>query len=158
MNQNMDITVATEEDIPDLADLLALLFSQEVEFTPDHEAQERGLRMIITHPETGFILVGKINGRAMAMVNILFTVSTALGQRVAILEDMFVSPSHRNSGLGSGLLKRAIAEARHHGCLRITLLTDHTNETGQSFYKRHGFVASTMIPFRLSLDPGTPIS
>jgi hypothetical protein len=51
MNQNMDIAVATEEDIPDLAGLLALLFSQEVEFTPDREAQERGLRMIITRPE-----------------------------------------------------------------------------------------------------------
>lgn len=153
MNQNMDITIATGEDIPELAGLLALLFSQEVEFTPDREAQERGLRLIITHPEIGFILVGKIKGRPVAMVNILFTVSTALGERVAILEDMFVSPFHRNSGLGSALLERAIAEARHHGCRRITLLTDGNNETGQGFYKRHGFVASTMVPFRLPLNP-----
>ena len=153
MDPHMDIAPATENDIPALVGLLDILFSQEAEFTPDHQAQERGLKRIITDHDLGFILVGKIGGRPVAMVNILFTVSTALGQRVAILEDMVVAPGYRSSGLGSALLDRAIDQARRSGCLRITLLTDQDNELAHRFYQGRGFTRSAMVPFRLSLTP-----
>ncbi len=41
------IEQASTEHIPQMADLLAVLFSEEVEFRPDREKQIRGLRMII---------------------------------------------------------------------------------------------------------------
>ena len=148
---NLCITVACENDIPGLVGLLNLLFSQEAEFTPDRKAQERGLRRIITDPSLGFILAGKVDGRIVAMVNVLFTVSTALGERVAFLEDMVVAEAYRGTGLGSTLLERAMDEARESGCRRITLLTDADNEKGQRFYQRHGFVRSVMVPFRKHL-------
>lgn len=154
--KKMVIDYATPGDIPALADLLSILFSQEEEFKPDRCAQERGLRKIITDPGTGFILTARKNGRPVAMVNILFTVSTALGERVAILEDMVVAPDSRNSGTGSALLSRAVEESRRHGCRRITLLTDGTNKKGHLFYERHGFVKSEMVPFRKILDIPIP--
>lgn len=148
---DVEIGRAGENDIPGLVGLLNLLFSQEAEFTPDREAQKRGLRRIISDPSLGFILAGKIDGRIVAMVNVLFTVSTALGERVALLEDMVVAEEHRGTGLGSTLLERAMDEARESGCRRITLLTDADNEKGQRFYRRHGFVRSVMVPFRKHL-------
>jgi hypothetical protein len=45
---DMSITRATLDDIPQLADLLALLFEQETEFRPDREAQLRGLQAWLT--------------------------------------------------------------------------------------------------------------
>lgn len=152
MEEDFEITLGTEEDIPGLSVLLGQLFSQEEEFCPDNEAQSRGLRLIIADPRAGFILVGKVKGRCVAMVNILFTVSTALGERVAILEDMVVDEHHRNSGQGSRLMERAVSEARKCGCRRITLLTDASNVAGHRFYKKHGFALSSMIPFRLILE------
>ena len=149
----MDITQATLSDIPALCELLAFLFSQEAEFSPDPEAQRRGLEQILHHPEIGHILVARENGHICAMVNLLYTVSTALGARVALLEDMIVSPDARGSGIGSRLLEHAIRFAREHGCERITLLTDRDNEPAQRFYQRHGFSISPMIPLRLSLRP-----
>jgi GNAT superfamily N-acetyltransferase len=86
------------------------------------------------------------------MVNLLYTVSTALGDRVALLEDMVVSPNVRGSGVGSRLLEQAIQLARLDGCKRITLLTDRANEPAQRFYQKHGFVSSVMVPLRLSLS------
>jgi len=151
MLNDVEIGRAGENDIPGLVGLLNLLFSQEAEFTPDREAQKRGLRRIISDPSLGFILAGKIDGRIVAMVNVLFTVSTALGERVALLEDMVVAEEHRGTGLGSTLLERAMDEARESGCRRITLLTDADNEKGQRFYRRHGFVRSVMVPFRKHL-------
>lgn len=88
----------------------------------------------------------------MGMVNLLFTISTALGGRVAILEDMVVRPGYRSCGAGSKLLQAAMDFAKSAGCHRITLLTDRANESAQRFYKRHGFTLSEMVPLRLSLE------
>jgi GNAT superfamily N-acetyltransferase len=146
------ITQATPADIPALCELLTILFSQEAEFTPDPQAQARGLARIIDNPEVGAVFVCKEEGRAVGMVNLLFTVSTALGETVALLEDMVVAPSHRGSGVGSQLLSYAIVVAQQQGCKRITLLTDADNADAQRFYARHGFARSDMIPLRLILE------
>ena len=148
----MEVTRANPEDIQELCRLLTVLFTQEAEFEPDQEAQLRGLASIVGNPKTGQILVARINGTIVGMVNLLYTVSTALGERVALLEDMVVSPESRNLGVGSLLLKHVIDTAKASGCKRITLLTDGGNESAQRFYGRHGFKASSMVPFRLSLD------
>jgi ribosomal protein S18 acetylase RimI-like enzyme len=74
-----------------------------------------------------------------------------LGEKVALLEDMVVSPDARGGGAGFHLLQRAVAVAEAAGCLYITLLTDQQNLSAQGFYKRHGFAASSMVPLRLHL-------
>ena len=146
-----ELAHATLDDIPQLCELLALLFGQEAEFAPDRNKQTAGLREIITHPEVGHILILREGGAVIAMVNLLFTISTALGGRVALLEDMIVHPAHRGSGAGSRLLQATVEFARCADCLRITLLTDRGNDTAQRFYQRHGFEPSAMLPMRLSL-------
>jgi len=145
------IEPAVLADIPALCELLSQLFEQEAEFTPDQAAQRRGLQMILTDNATGMILVAREGRQIVAMVNLLYTVSTALGTRVALLEDMVVAPSQRNCGLGSRLLDAAVRYARRNGCRRITLLTDSDNLSAQRFYQRQGFSRSSMIPLRLSL-------
>jgi GNAT superfamily N-acetyltransferase len=144
----MQITPAKTSDIPALCDLLSILFSQEVEFKPNHEAQCRGLARIISNPEIGLIVVARQENQIIGMVNLLYTISTALGDRVAILEDMVVSPNARSSSL----LTQAIQFAQLYGCKRITLLTDSTNQSAQRFYQKHGFGFSAMVPLRLSLS------
>ena len=106
---------------------------------------------IIGNPEVGAVLVARKDGKVVGMVNLLFTVSTALGEKVALLEDMVVSSKTRGAGVGSQLLDQAISLARARGCKRITLLTDRTNESAQRFYGEKGFVVSSMVAMRLSL-------
>lgn len=148
----MLIEKATVADIAALSELLSVLFSQEVEFTPDTEAQRRGLARIIDNPEAGVVLVARKNNTIVGMVNLLFTISTALGERVALLEDMIVLPSGRGKGVGAKLLSEAIALARVQGCKRMTLLTDQSNKSAQRFYAKQGFETSSMVPMRLSLS------
>ncbi len=147
-----DITAATLNDLPALCSLLNALFTQEAEFQPDEAAQRRGLTRIITQPDVGLIVVAREGGQVRGMVNLLYTVSTALGERVALLEDMVVSPSRRGTGLGRQLLQGAIGLARAQGCRRITLLTDGDNVAARRFYEREGFSVSGMVPYRLALD------
>ncbi len=145
------VDVACHADIPALADLLSLLFAQEEEFRPDRMAQVRGLAHIVDHPQVGVILVARDHDGIVGMVNLLYTVSTALGESVALLEDMVVSAQARGAGVGTLLLEAAIAHARAEGCKRITLLTDASNKTAQRWYAQHGFSASSMVPMRLHL-------
>lgn len=144
----MEITTAISSDIPQLCRLLDALFAQEAEFEPDHEAQSRGLGEIIRNEHIGHILVAHEASQIIGMVNLLYTVSTALGARVAILEDMVVLPEYRTKGVGAKLLHHAQEFAASQGCRRVTLLTDDDNSGAHRFYQRHGFERSSMVPFR----------
>jgi len=139
------------DDIPQLCALLAELFAQEADFTPDAERQRRGLRLILDNPECGRVYCASQAGIVIGMVSILFTVSTAEGSRAAWLEDMVVDPAWRGHGIGRRLLQHALDEARLAGCTRITLLTDDDNHKAMRLYGRAGFERSAMVPFRLKL-------
>ena len=148
----MKTRIATISDILQISELLDSLFSQEIEFIPNKEKQENGLKMIINNPTLGHILVIERSTEIIATINLLYTISTALGAKVSILEDMIVSEKFQKEGIGSKLLQDAINFARQQKCQRITLLTDKSNTLAHKFYAKNGFKCSTMIPFRLSLD------
>jgi GNAT superfamily N-acetyltransferase len=142
---------AVSGDVPTLVPLLSQLFAQEAEFTPNPVLQAKGLRAIIDGKDVGTILVAERDGKAVGMVNLLYTISTALGARVAILEDMIVDAGARSGGIGSKLIAQAIETARADGCQRVTVLSDSDNANAHRFYKRFGFERSAMVPFRLAL-------
>jgi len=148
----MKLIKATHSDISELVELLSSLFEQEAEFEPNSEIQSKALSKIILDPKIGIILIAKDDDKILGMVNLLFTESTALGSKVALLEDMVILSSSRGRGIGSQLIDYAISEAKKAGCKRITLLTDIENTKAQSFYQKKGFVKSKMTPYRLLLD------
>lgn len=65
--------------------------------------------------------------------------SMALG-RILALNDPFVSPSWRRSGIGRLLLAAALDTAIARDALRIELATQHTNEQALALYRSVGFV------------------
>jgi GNAT superfamily N-acetyltransferase len=147
-----EVRDAVSSDVSKCAELLGVLFSQEHEFTPNIETQSTALSMIIGNPELGRIFVCDVEGVIEGMVMLLFTVSTFLGKKVALLEDMVVAPEWRSKGLGSLLINHAIEFARREGFGRITLLTDGDNDAAQQFYRSKGFSQSEMVVFRKLLD------
>src|ERR1700722_3344742 len=151
----MDTTIveqATIEDLPQLTDLLFDLFTIEADFKPDRAKQMRGLQLLLEQPNRGRIFVLRQNGVILGMINLLFTISTAEGGFVILLEDVIVQREQRGRGIGDQLLKHAIEYAKEKNFLRITLLTDRLNDDSQRFFTRHGFFASKMIPMRLLLS------
>ena len=144
----MKISLADRNDISDLCALLDALFSQESEFAPNRNSQIKGLTDIIENPSIGSIVVAREDDQVIGMVNLLYTVSTALGGRVVLLEDMVVDPKLRDKGVGSALLEYGIEIARQKDCLRISLLTDADNVGAHRFYEKHGFDRSSMTVFR----------
>jgi GNAT superfamily N-acetyltransferase len=140
---------AQSEDNKALAKLLKQLFDQEAEFVPDDNAQQEGLRAILEDESIGTVFVVERDDTIVGMVSLLWSISTALGGKVAWLEDMVIDNAHHGNGLGSLLLEHALAYAKNVGCRRVTLLTDEDNQPAHRFYARFGFTASPMKPFRL---------
>ncbi len=145
------VSLANLEQIEKLVSLLDLLFSQDIEFESNYEKQKKGLESIIKNPEVGEILVLKIDETIIGMVSLLYSISTALGGKVAVLEDMIIDKDYRKKNYGTTLLNEAIRHAKNKNCLRITLLTDYNNENAITFYHKNGFSKSSMIPMRMIL-------
>jgi GNAT superfamily N-acetyltransferase len=157
MSNATTIEPATADDLPELTDLLGQLFTQESEFAPDRVKQMRALRLIIDNPARGRIFVVRSGSHLLGMINLLITISTAEGGFVLMLEDLVVHPDYRGHGLGGQLVERAIQFAREKKFLRITLLTERVKEeAAQGFFRKHGFVNSTMLPMRFNLSAETP--
>ena len=152
LNQLARIEPATIYDTPKLVDLLVALFEIEEDFAPDSILQENGLRLILEQPSRGRIFVVRTDYEVIGMVNCLFTISTAMGGFVMLLEDVFIHPEFRRQGYGSQLVEYVVDYARKKEFKRITLLTDKGSDGSQQFFQSLGFEHSHMIPMRLSLD------
>ena len=146
---NIKIRIADSTDINDLISLLNELFTQDIEFEPNYDRQKAGLEKILNNPDIGEILVMQMDDKIIGMVSLLYSISTALGGKVAILEDMIINKDFRKCGFGRQLLLEAISFSRKRDCLRLTLLTDFNNDIAINFYSDLGFKKSAMIPMRL---------
>jgi GNAT superfamily N-acetyltransferase len=152
--KEITIETATLEDLPQLADLLVDLFSLGTDFTPSHSKQLRGLRMILEQPSRGRIFVLRRDAMIFGMVNILFTISTAEGGAVALLEDLVIHKEHRGQDFGYRLLRHALDYCREKDILRITLVTDRGREDAMRFFRANGFKESNLVVMRRFLSPG----
>jgi GNAT superfamily N-acetyltransferase len=115
---------ATFEDLDELSVLLGELFSEESDFQPDKDKQLRALRLIFEQPNRGRVFVLRQDRTIVGMINLLFTISTAEGGFVMVLEDLVIHKTFQGKGYGSKLLEYAIEFAKQKNFLRITLLTD----------------------------------
>jgi len=143
---------ATIEDLPALIELVMNLLSGSSDFTADQVLQERGLRLILEQPNRGRIFVVRNNDRIFGMVNLLFTISTARGGFVILMEDLVIHPDHRGQGYGEMLVNYVVEFAKQKNFKRITLLTDRMSAESQAFFAKRGFEHSHMIPMRRIID------
>jgi len=133
------ITSASVADIPELIDLLAVLFSIEQDFSPDPDKQRRGLAALLDSP-TGHIAIARDRSlRAVGMATAQLVISTAEGAPSAWVEDVVVRKDWRGQGLGRALLDAVLAWARTQGAVRAQLLADLDNAPALAFYDRVGW-------------------
>ena len=143
---------ATIEDLPALTELVMNLFTLSGDFSPDRAVQERGLQLILEQPNRGRILVVRNHHQIFGMVNLLFTLSTACGGFVILMEDVVIHPDHRGQGYGTMLVDYVAEFAKKKHFKRITLLTDRISAESQAFFTKRGFDYSKMIPMRRIID------
>src|SRR3954447_14121282 len=134
LSEKVVIEPATEADLDELSEMLGDLFSQESDFRTDKDKQLRGLRLIFEQPSRGRVFVLRHDGVIVGMINLLFTISTAEGGFVVLLEDLVVHKTYQGKGYGAKLLQHAIDFCKQKNFLRVTLLTDRPENLAQEFF------------------------
>jgi GNAT superfamily N-acetyltransferase len=82
--------------------------------------------------------------------------STFLGQPGLYLEDLYVQPAHRGTGLGKSLLKHLGALAVERGCGRFEWSVLDWNESAIRFYQSLG--ATVMPDWRICRITGAQLA
>lgn len=76
------------------------------------------------------------NGQAVGMVNFIYHRSNWSIHDACYLQDLFVVPELRGTGLGRLLIEHVYASAKADGCDKVHWLTHETNATAIQLYER----------------------
>jgi GNAT superfamily N-acetyltransferase len=102
-------------------------------------ATEDGLRAALFGPSPAvFCHVAEADGEVVGFALWFLNFSTWLGQHGLYLEDLFVRPSHRGTGLGKALLETLVGIARERGYGRVEWVVLDWNEPAHAFYRSLG--------------------
>ncbi len=88
-------------------------------------------------------VVAELDGRLVAFALFFGNFSTFLGKPGLYLEDLYVQPAHRGSGLGKALLKHLGRLAVARGCGRFEWCVLDWNRPAIAFYEAMG---ATLLP------------
>ena len=92
-------------------------------------------RLLDPHEPNHSALAWK-DGQAVGMVNFIYHRSNWSIHNACYLQDLFVAPPQRGTGLGRRLIEHVYTTARQDGCDKVHWLTHETNATAIQLYER----------------------
>ncbi len=134
----ISIRPATAADLPLIAQLIRDLaeyerLAHEVRF----DDQVLAAKLFGPRPYAE-VVIGEIDGVAQGFALFFHNFSTFEGRPGIYLEDLFVRPEARSSGLGKALLSHLAALAVERDCARLEWWVLDWNEPAIGFYKKLG--------------------
>ncbi|WP_312170871.1 GNAT family N-acetyltransferase [Microbacterium sp.] len=127
-------------DPSDAERIAALLHAFNTEFdteTPGVAVLTERLRMLLAGPST-FAVIGGDPATGVALVTLRPNVW--FDGPVALLDEMYVVPELRGTGIGSAILLRMVEICRELGVSEIEINVDESDADTMRFYERHGFI------------------
>jgi len=110
---------------------------------PDDAAFEAGVERLLSDPNTEFLLGGD---PAVGVCQLRYRFAVWTGTEDCSLEDIFVEPQARGSGLGRALAEAALERARERGCARVELDVNEANPAALALYESLGFESRSDPP------------
>jgi GNAT superfamily N-acetyltransferase len=146
------IRPAIEEDLPALLPLVRA-YADFYESSPTDEGLETMCRALIAGPaEEGVLLSGcDASGAVVGFAAMGWKWSSLRGAKVGYLEDLFVHPDARGSGLADALIKACAERAREGGAPALLWLTQPQNKRARAVYDRSGASGEPLIEYDLEL-------
>ena len=103
-----------------------------------------GVEKLIDDPQTEFLLGAAHDDAPPAGVaQLRFRHGLWRAGGDCLIEDLYVEPGARRSGLGRALVERALGRARDRGCRRADLDVNERNEAALALYGALGFSATS---------------
>lgn len=93
----------------------------------------------ISRSESVVLLARDAEGAALGFVQLFPSFSSVRAAPIFVLNDLFVAPAARRSGVGAQLLRAAAEVARSSGAVRLKFSTAITNPPAQRLYEALGW-------------------
>jgi GNAT superfamily N-acetyltransferase len=144
------ISVVTEDDLADLAPLVRA-YCDFYAVAPSDDALLSFSRLLIADPKAeGVQLIARADdGRPIGFATLYWSLSSLSASRIAIMDDLFVHPDVRGTGVAEELIEACRARAQERGATALTWQTAQTNLRAQRLYERVGARRTEWVDYSL---------
>ena len=148
----MDITVVGEGDLDELLPLMRA-YCDFYDVDPPDEDLLALSRALIADPEReGMQLIARGDGgKPLGFATVFWTWTTTRAARLAVMNDLFVTPDARGTGAAEALIEACAERGRAHGAVSLEWQTALDNERAQKVYDRVGAESSRWLDYSLQL-------
>ncbi len=146
-----DIARVTDADLGDLLPLLRG-YCDFYEVDPTDDALLTMARALIADPEReGVQLIARTDdGAAVGFATIFWSWSTSSAERIGVMNDLFVAPAGRGTGVADALIAACVDECSRRGAGKLTWQTAPDNATAQRVYERVGATREEWVDYWLN--------
>jgi GNAT superfamily N-acetyltransferase len=140
----------------ELGDLLPLVraYCDFYAVSPSDEALLTLSRALIADPEREGVqfLARDAETRPVGFATIFWSWATTSAERIGVMNDLFVAPEARGSGVAEALIEACRAECASRGAGKLTWQTATDNERAMSVYDRIGATRETWVDYWLPVS------
>lgn len=139
----------TREDRPQMIRLMkGYLDFYQREHPPEHQMHKL-LDTLEEQPRRGLQFIAEVDGKAAGFATLYTTFSTLSCQEAMVMNDLFVDPDMRASGVGYQLFEACRKHVIENGYAYMEWVTATDNETAQRFYERQGATRSSWVMYSI---------
>jgi GNAT superfamily N-acetyltransferase len=138
----------------DLGELLPLMrgYCDFYEVAPSDDELLALSRALIAEPEReGVQLLARDRGRGVGFATIYWSWATTSAERIGVMNDLFVAPEARGSGLAESLIEACRAECAARGAGKLTWQTAPDNAAAIKVYDRVGATREQWVDYWLAV-------
>jgi GNAT superfamily N-acetyltransferase len=149
------ITMVGPADLPELLPLLRA-YCDFYEVAPTDEALLGLSRALLADPrrEGLQLLARDDSGRAVGFATLYWTWQTLSAARVGVMNDLYVAPEARGTGVAGALIDACVERCREHGATELIWETARDNTRAQALYDRIGATRDDRwLSYSLPVDP-----
>jgi GNAT superfamily N-acetyltransferase len=153
MGAEYSIAVVTVNDLGDLLPLMRA-YCDFYGTEPSDEALLELARALLTDSEhEGVQFIARdATGAAVGFATIFWSWSTTRAARIGIMNDLYIAPAARGSGLAERLIEACVDRCAERGARRLEWQTALENHRAQVVYDRVGAVREHWLDYGIDID------
>ena len=146
------VRLANFNDLDAVASLFDL-YRQFYKKSPNLAGARSYLETRLTNKDSSLFVAESEDGTLAGFAQLYPSFSSLGMSRTWILNDLYVTETHRRSGIATSLIKTVHAYAKSTGATSINLETQHDNKKAQALYEKFGYEAEQdFLFYSLSLN------